>query len=119
MGSLMTFLAKGSETSRRFAPMVYHTKLGNEPPPHVHEWADELPFVREGTMRIHCEERSLVIDALFRCYWPGVHRRTNYLLQFLPARAAGREDCHSVNDCSHKAGQRRWIAILRQVVLSL
>src|SRR5580704_175327 len=117
MGSLMTFFAKGSETSRRFAFMLYHTKLGNKPQPHVHEWADDLPFVREGTMRFYWEERGLAVDALFRCHRPGVHRRANYLLQLLPARAAGRKDCHSVNDCSQKAGQRRWIAIFRQVVL--
>jgi hypothetical protein len=30
---------------------------------------------------------------------PGLHRGANYLLQFLPTRAAGREDRHSVNDC--------------------
>lgn len=45
MGSLMTFLAKGSETGGRFALMEYHAKPGNEPPPHVHEREHELYFV--------------------------------------------------------------------------
>jgi hypothetical protein len=38
----MAFLATGSETGGRFALMEYHTKLGNEPPPHVHEREHEL-----------------------------------------------------------------------------
>ena len=63
MGSLMTFLAKGSETSGRFALMAYHTKPGNEPPPHVHEWEHELYFVLEGTMRLYCEDKILDIGA--------------------------------------------------------
>jgi mannose-6-phosphate isomerase-like protein (cupin superfamily) len=61
MGSLMTFLAKGSETSGRFALMQYHTKRGNEPPPHVHEREHELYFVLEGTMRFYCEDKILDI----------------------------------------------------------
>jgi mannose-6-phosphate isomerase-like protein (cupin superfamily) len=61
MGSLMTFLAKGSETSGRFALMEYYTKPGNEPPPHVHEREHELYFVLEGTMRFYCEDNTLDI----------------------------------------------------------
>jgi mannose-6-phosphate isomerase-like protein (cupin superfamily) len=61
MGSLMTFLAKGSETGGRFALMEYHTKPGNEPPPHVHEREHELYFVLEGTMRFYCEDKTLDI----------------------------------------------------------
>src|SRR5215469_12239368 len=63
MGSLMTFLAKGSETSGRFALMEFHTKPGNEPPPHVHEREHELYFVLEGTMRFYCEGKILDIGA--------------------------------------------------------
>ncbi|WP_263349771.1 cupin domain-containing protein [Acidicapsa acidisoli] len=63
MGSLMTFLAKGSETSGRFALMVYHTKPGNEPPPHVHEREHELYFVLEGAMRFYCEDKTLDIGS--------------------------------------------------------
>lgn len=63
MGSLMTFLAKGSETGGRFALMEYHTKPANEPPPHVHEWEHELYFVLEGSMRFYCEDKILDIGA--------------------------------------------------------
>ena len=63
MGSLMTFLAKGSETSGRFALMEYLTKPGNEPPPHVHEREHELYFVLEGTMRFYCEDKILDVGA--------------------------------------------------------
>jgi len=57
----MTFLAKGSETGGRFALMEYHTKPGNEPPPHIHEREHELYFVLEGTMRFYCEDKALDI----------------------------------------------------------
>lgn len=63
MGSLMTFLAKGSDTGGRFALMEYLTKPGNEPPPHVHEREHELYFVLEGTMRFYCEDMVLDIGA--------------------------------------------------------
>ena len=61
MGSLMTFLARGSETGGRFALMEYHTKPGNEPPPHVHEREHELYFVLEGAMRFYCGDKTLDI----------------------------------------------------------
>jgi mannose-6-phosphate isomerase-like protein (cupin superfamily) len=61
MGRLMTFLAKGSETSGRFAFMEYYTRPGNEPPPHVHEQEHEFYFVLEGTMRFYCEDKTLDI----------------------------------------------------------
>jgi len=61
MGSLMTFLAKGSETSGRFALMEYHSRPGNEPPPHVHEREHEPYFVLAGTMRFYCEDKILDI----------------------------------------------------------
>jgi quercetin dioxygenase-like cupin family protein len=63
MGSLMTFLAKGSETGGRFALMEYHTKPGNEPPPHVHEREHEFYFVLDGAMRFYCEDKTLDIRA--------------------------------------------------------
>src|SRR5271168_5492817 len=63
MGSLMTFSAKGSETGGRFALMEYHTKPGNEPPPHVHEREHELYFVLEGAIRFYCEDKTLDIGA--------------------------------------------------------
>jgi oxalate decarboxylase/phosphoglucose isomerase-like protein (cupin superfamily) len=39
--------------------MEYHTKPGNEPPPHVHEREHELYFLLEGTMRFYCEDKVL------------------------------------------------------------
>ena len=63
MGSLMTFLANGSETGGRFALMEFYTKPGNEPPPHVHEREHELYFVLEGRMRFYCEDKTLDIGA--------------------------------------------------------
>jgi mannose-6-phosphate isomerase-like protein (cupin superfamily) len=63
MGSLMTFLAKSSETGGGFALMEYYTRPGNEPPPHAHELEHELYFVLEGSMRFYCEDKTLDIKA--------------------------------------------------------
>jgi hypothetical protein len=63
MGSLMTFLAKGSKRSGCFALMVYHTKPRNEPPPHDHEREHELYFVLERAMHFYCEDKTLDIGA--------------------------------------------------------
>jgi quercetin dioxygenase-like cupin family protein len=63
MGSLMTFLAKGSETDGRFALMEFQTKPGNKPPPHIHEREHELYFVLEGTMRFYCEYKVFDVEA--------------------------------------------------------
>jgi hypothetical protein len=38
MGSNMSLLAKGEETGGRFALMQFHSRPGNEPPPHIHQW---------------------------------------------------------------------------------
>jgi hypothetical protein len=73
------------------------------------------PYRQYGLLR----PQNLAVCAVFRCCRPSLHRGANYLFQFLPIRAAGREDGHSVNDCGYKAGQCRWIAILRQIVLCL
>jgi quercetin dioxygenase-like cupin family protein len=63
MGSIMSFLAKGSETGGRFALMEYKTRPGNEPPPHVHEWEHELYYVLEGKMQFYCEDQVLPVQA--------------------------------------------------------
>jgi mannose-6-phosphate isomerase-like protein (cupin superfamily) len=47
-GSLLTFLAESEQTYGRFALIEYDSKLGNEPPPHVHEREDEFYYVLEG-----------------------------------------------------------------------
>ena len=99
MGSLMTFLAKSSETGGRFALMEFYTKPGNEPPPHVHEREHELYFVLEGSMRFYCEGEILDIKAgevvflpqgkahAFNCTSPVV--RTLILVQAIGADPVG------------------------------
>jgi mannose-6-phosphate isomerase-like protein (cupin superfamily) len=102
MGSLMTFLAKSSETGGRFALMKFYTKPGNEPPPHIHEREHELYFVLEGSMRFYCEDKILDIKAgevaflpqgkahAFNCTSPVV--RTLILVQAVGADPVGLDD---------------------------
>ena len=96
MGSLMTFLAKGSETGGRFALMQYHTKPGSEPPPHVHEREHELYFVLEGTMRFYCEDKTLEIGAGEVVFLPqgkahAFHCTSNVVRTLIFVQASGKD----------------------------
>ena len=61
MGSNMSLFAKGEETGGRFALMEFHSRPGNEPPPHVHEWEHELFYVLEGRMEFYCDGKIMNI----------------------------------------------------------
>ena len=53
MGNIVSFLVKGNDTGGRFALVEYKTKPGNEPPPHIHLWENELYYVLEGELEFH------------------------------------------------------------------
>ncbi|WP_213803958.1 cupin domain-containing protein [Granulicella sp. dw_53] len=57
LGSVISLLAKGTDTDGRFAFIEFQTKPGNEPPPHVHEWEHELYYVLEGVMELYVEDK--------------------------------------------------------------
>lgn len=63
MGSNMSLIAKGEETGGRFALMEFHSRPGNEPPPHIHEWEHELYYVLEGRMEFYCDDEILSVVA--------------------------------------------------------
>ena len=63
MGSNISLLAMGEETGGRFALMEFHSRPGNEPPPHIHEWEHELYYLLEGRMEFYCESEILSIGA--------------------------------------------------------
>ena len=63
MGSNMSLLAKGEETGGRFALMEFHSRPGNEPPPHIHEWEDELYYLLDGRMEFYCDDEVLSVGA--------------------------------------------------------
>lgn len=63
MGEVITFLAKGTETSGRFAFMEVKVRPGTEPPPHIHEREHELFFVLEGAIRFYTPERTFDVQA--------------------------------------------------------
>ena len=54
----MSFLARHDETDGRVAVLMYQGKVGNEPPPHVHEWEHELYYILEGEMEFFCEDQK-------------------------------------------------------------
>jgi quercetin dioxygenase-like cupin family protein len=68
MGSLMTFLVNGGETKQQFALMEYRAKPGNEPPPHLHEFEDEILYILEGEIEAYQGDEVVTLgpgDCLF------------------------------------------------------
>ena len=65
MGSIVSFLANGDETAGGLAAMLVHSRLGSEPPPHVHHREHELFYVLDGEIEFFCEgeERSSLVAA--------------------------------------------------------
>ena len=55
MGSTMSMLINGAETNGKINFMIYKAKVGNEPPPHIHKWENEIYYVLDGTMEVFCE----------------------------------------------------------------
>ncbi len=61
MGSLMSFLTTGAETEGGFALMEYRGKPGNEPPPHIHRWENEIVYVLDGVMEMYCGDTVMLL----------------------------------------------------------
>lgn len=64
MGSTMSTLIHGKETGGRINFMEYKAKPGNEPPPHIHKWENEIYYLLEGTLEFFCEGMpgSAIVD---------------------------------------------------------
>ena len=58
MGNLMSFLLNGVETNGRFAIVDGIGRIGNEPPPHSHDWEDEIYYVLEGEAELFIEGQA-------------------------------------------------------------
>ena len=58
MGSVLTVLAKGQETQGRFAILEVTGRAGNEPPPHYHEWEDEVFYILEGEIGFYVGDKT-------------------------------------------------------------
>ena len=94
MGSLMSFLTKGADTGGRIALMEYQAQPGNEPPPHVHHWENELFYVLEGVMELYVGDKVLVIGPGEVAFVPrdkphAFYIRTPQLRMLILAQATG------------------------------
>ena len=63
MGSILTIPVRGESTRGRLAVVEARARPGNEPPPHVHEWEDELFYVVEGSAEFYCGKDRHVAHA--------------------------------------------------------
>ena len=59
----VTFLVDKADTGGRFSVLEYVSKPGHEPPPHWHEREDEVFYVVEGHLEMHCGEQVLQVEA--------------------------------------------------------
>ena len=58
MGNIVSFLVRGDDTDGRLALVEYKTKPGNEPPPHIHLWENELYYVLRRRVGISSRQRK-------------------------------------------------------------
>lgn len=63
-GSVMSFLARGSDTDGLVSFWEFNLPgAGQGPPPHVHHGHDELFYVVDGTLTIHSADDDVVVGA--------------------------------------------------------
>jgi quercetin dioxygenase-like cupin family protein len=58
LGTLVNIKAVGENTHNAFALLESVNPPGTEPPPHIHHHQDEALYILEGTMTIHCGDRT-------------------------------------------------------------
>ncbi len=63
MGSIMTIPVSGESTRGRLAVVEAKARPGNEPPPHIHDWEDELLYLLEGSGEFYCGKDRFVAGA--------------------------------------------------------
>jgi len=59
----VTFLVEKDDTDGRFGMVEYVSTPGHEPPPHWHEHEDEVFYVIEGHLEMHCGGQVLDVEA--------------------------------------------------------
>ena len=96
MGNLVTFLVRGHETGGRYALVKGSAKVGNEPPPHFHQWENETWYVLEGLLEFFWEgqEKSVMVRTGESVFLPrgvahAVYYRSSTLQVLLIAQADG------------------------------
>ena len=62
-GVEVTFLVENEHTGGRFGMLEYVSKPGHEPPPHWHEHEDEVFYVVEGQLEMHCGDQVFQVAA--------------------------------------------------------
>ena len=58
----VTLLVQHEDTAGRFGVVEYVSKPGLEPPPHWHEWEDEVFYLIEGQLEMHCGDQVFHVE---------------------------------------------------------
>jgi mannose-6-phosphate isomerase-like protein (cupin superfamily) len=59
----VTFLVENAHTGGRFGMLEYVSKPGHEPLPHWHEYEDEVFYIVEGHLEMHCGDQVFRVAA--------------------------------------------------------
>ena len=62
-GVEVTFLVENAHTGGRFGVLEYVSKPGHEPPPHWHANEDEVFYIVEGHLEMHCGDQVFQVEA--------------------------------------------------------
>ncbi len=80
MGGLQTFLVTSAESDNRLFFVEVQTRPGAEPPPHIHEEQDEVFYILEGEMEVHCGEQVRTARAGDAVFLPRQRAHAFYFL---------------------------------------
>ncbi|MGY6251356.1 cupin domain-containing protein [Bosea thiooxidans] len=62
LGSVMSFLVEGKQTNGRLAMTESRSRPGSEPPPHIHEWEDELYHILDGAIDVFAGDEIIRVE---------------------------------------------------------
>jgi len=108
----VTFLVDDVDTGGRFGLVEYVSKPGHEPPPHWHEHEDEVFYIAEGHLEMHCRDQVFQVEAGERVSLPkrkphGFIIRTPRLRAICVIQPSGAEQALKILGIPKNGNQRR------------
>ena len=108
----VTFLVENAHTGGRFGVLEYGSKPGHEPPPHWHEHEDEVFYIVEGHLEMHCGDQVFQVEAGECIFLPkrkphGFIIRSPRLRAICVIQPSGAEQALRILGVPKDGGQRR------------
>ncbi len=108
----VTFLVEDAHTGGRFGVLEYVSQPGHEPPPHWHEHEDEVFYIVEGHLEMHCGDQVFQVEAGECIFLPkgkphGFIIRSPRLRAICVIQPSGAEQALKILGVPKNGGQRR------------